>query len=194
MEELPPNIIAPLIEKRLADLQKILAAKRKSYEKAPQGRIRISQNGGHPEYYLITERGSLRGKYLPHSQETLARQLAQKDYDARLIKQLQKRNLHTAKLPESDWRWVRHFQTLRFTLSGPPRPHYTSDSHRQSVRGQLAGGFMVRPALRARCTLHLYCPWRTGALKIRSNNRRHTFPPQHTLSLRVPDYTEANQL
>ena len=90
MEELPPNIIAPLIEKRLADLQKILAAKRKSYKKAPQGRIRISQNGGHPEYYLITERGSLRGKYLPHSQETLARQLAQKDYDARLIKQLQK--------------------------------------------------------------------------------------------------------
>ena len=33
---------------------------------------------------------NIRGKYLPHSQETLARQLAQKDYDARLIKQLQK--------------------------------------------------------------------------------------------------------
>ena len=90
MEELSPNPLAPQIEKRLADLQKILATKKKSYEKAPQGRIRISQNGGHPEYYLITERGSLRGKYLPHSQETLARQLAQKDYDARLIKLLQK--------------------------------------------------------------------------------------------------------
>ena len=89
MEELSPNQLAPLIEKRLADLQKILTAKKKSYEKAPQGRIRISQNGGHPEYYLVTERGSLRGKYLPHSQETLARQLAQKDYDARLIKLLQ---------------------------------------------------------------------------------------------------------
>lgn len=90
MEELSPNQLAPQIEKRLADLQKILATKRKSYEKAPQGRIRISQNGGHPEYYLITERGSLTGKYLPHSQETLARQLAQKDYDARLIMKLQK--------------------------------------------------------------------------------------------------------
>lgn len=90
MEELSPNQLAPQIEKRLADLQKILTAKKKSYEKAPQGRIRISQNGGHPEYYLVTETGSLRGKYLPHSQETLARQLAQKDYDARLIKQLQK--------------------------------------------------------------------------------------------------------
>ena len=90
MEELSPNRLAFQIEKRLADLQKILAAKKKSYEKAPQGRIRISQNGGHPEYYLVTERGSLRGKYLPHSQETLARQLAQKDYDVRLIKQLQK--------------------------------------------------------------------------------------------------------
>lgn len=89
MEELSPNQLAPLIEKRLTDLQTILASKKKSYEKAPQGRIRISQNGGHPEYYLVAERGSLRGKYLPHSQKTLARQLIQKDYDARLIKLLQ---------------------------------------------------------------------------------------------------------
>ncbi|SFI66705.1 hypothetical protein SAMN04487775_10434 [Treponema bryantii] len=90
MEELSPNLITHLIEKRLTELQKLLDSKKKSYEKSPQGRIRISQNGGHPEFYLITERGSLRGKYLPHSKETLARQLAQKDYDARLIKQLQK--------------------------------------------------------------------------------------------------------
>ena len=90
MEELSPNQLAPLIEKRLAELQNLLFTKKKTYEKAPQGRIRISQNGGHPEYYLVTERGSLRGKYLPHSQKTLARQLAQKDYDARLIKLLQK--------------------------------------------------------------------------------------------------------
>ena len=90
MEELSPNQLAPQIEKRLAELQNLLFTKKKSYEKAPQGRIRISQNSGHPEYYLLTERGSLRGKYLPHSQKTLARQLAQKDYDARLIKLLQK--------------------------------------------------------------------------------------------------------
>ena len=90
MEELSPNQLAPLLEKRLVELQKLLFTKKKSYEKAPKGRIRISQNGGHPEYYLVTERGSLRGKYLPHSQKTLARQLAQKDYDARLIKLLQK--------------------------------------------------------------------------------------------------------
>lgn len=90
MEELSPNQLAPLIKKRLAELQNLLFTKKKSYEKAPQGRIRISQNSGHPEYYLVTERGSLRGKYLPHSQKTLARQLAQKDYDARLIKLLQK--------------------------------------------------------------------------------------------------------
>lgn len=90
MEELSPNQLAPQIEKRLAELQNLLFTKKKSYEKAPQGRIRISQNGGHSEYYLVTERGSLRGKYLPHSQKTLTRQLAQKDYDARLIKLLQK--------------------------------------------------------------------------------------------------------
>ena len=90
MEELSPNQLAFQIEKRLVELQNLLFTKKKSYEKAPQGRIRISQNGGHPEYYLVTERGSLRGKYLPHSQKTLARQLAQKDYDARLIKLLQK--------------------------------------------------------------------------------------------------------
>ncbi len=90
MEELSPTQLAPQIEKRLAELQNLLFTKKKSYEKAPQGRIRISQKGGHPEFYLVTERGSLRGKYLPHSQEAFARQLAQKDYDARLIKLLQK--------------------------------------------------------------------------------------------------------
>ena len=90
MEDLSPNVIAPLLEKRLSELQKLLTKKMKSYEKRPQGRIRISQKGGHPEFYLVTETGSLRGKYLPRSQKTLARQLAQKDYDVRLIKQLQK--------------------------------------------------------------------------------------------------------
>ena len=90
MEELTPNQIAPLIEKRLSELKKLLTVKKRAYEKAPQGRIRISQNGGHPEYYLVTEKGSLRGKYLSNSQETLAHQLVQKDYDAHLIKLLQK--------------------------------------------------------------------------------------------------------
>ena len=108
MEELSPNLITHLIEKRLTELQNLLAAKKKSYEKSPQGRIRISQNGGHPEFYLITERGSLRGKYLPHAQEAFARQLAQKDYDARLIKQLQKKNFRPSKLSEADRQWPRH--------------------------------------------------------------------------------------
>lgn len=73
MEELLPDQLAPMIEKRLTGLKSLLAIKKKACEKAPRGRIRISQNGGHPEYYLVTERGSLRGKYLPHSQEELAR-------------------------------------------------------------------------------------------------------------------------
>ena len=73
MQELLPNQLAPMIEKRLTGLKSLLAIKKKACEKAPRGRIRISQNGGHPEYYLVTERGSLRGKYLPHSQEELAR-------------------------------------------------------------------------------------------------------------------------
>ena len=84
-ETLSPNLLKELLEKRLVKLQQLLTEKRKAYEKAPPGRIRIAQRHGHPNYYRVTERGSLKGKYIPKKQVSLATQLAQKDYDFQLL-------------------------------------------------------------------------------------------------------------
>ena len=84
-ESLSPNLLEGVLENRLKELQQQLAATKKAFEKAPPGRIRISQKQGHPEYYLVTERGSLRGKYIPKKQKELAAQLVQKDYNSQLI-------------------------------------------------------------------------------------------------------------
>jgi len=84
-ETLSPNLLKETLENRLAKLQHLLTEKRKANEKAPPGRIRIAQRRGHPNYYHVTERGSLKGKYLPKKQLQLAVQLAQKDYDSQLM-------------------------------------------------------------------------------------------------------------
>ena len=84
-ESLSPNLLKGALENRLKELQQQLAVTKKALAKAPPGRIRISQKHGHPEYYLVTERGSLRGKYIPKKHIQLAAQLAQKDYDTQLL-------------------------------------------------------------------------------------------------------------
>ena len=88
-ELLSPNLLKESLENRLSKLEPLLAEKIKACEKAPLGRIRIAQRRGHPNYYHVTERGSLKGKYIPKKQLHLATQLAQKDYDTQLINLLQ---------------------------------------------------------------------------------------------------------
>ncbi len=88
-ESLPPNLLKDLLENRLLKLQQLLTEKRKAYEKAPPGRLRIAQRKGYPNYYQVRERGSLKGKYIPKKQLQLAANLAQKDYDQQLIETLQ---------------------------------------------------------------------------------------------------------
>lgn len=88
-ESLSPNLLKESLENRLSKLQQLLVEKRKACENVPPGRIRIAQRRGYPNYYHVTERGSLKGKYLPKKQLQLAVQLAQKDYDNQLIPLLQ---------------------------------------------------------------------------------------------------------
>lgn len=89
LEKLSPNVLASPLEKRLLELKELLLETKKSCQHAPAGRIRISQKQGHPEYYLVKEKGSLRGRYLSYKKEALICQLAQKSYNQELIEALQ---------------------------------------------------------------------------------------------------------
>ena len=62
----------------------------KSTEVMPGGHLKITHKHGRPEFYHITERGSSRGRYISLAERELAAQLAQKDYDVKLMKVLQR--------------------------------------------------------------------------------------------------------
>lgn len=87
-EQLKPSQITADLENRLTKLKQVLAATQKRLANTPQGHLRVSQKGHNPEFYQITEPGDTLGSYIPRTKLALARRLAQKDYDTRLIKQL----------------------------------------------------------------------------------------------------------
>lgn len=65
-------------------LTKIAEEKRRALQKAPEGYLLISNKGKRFQYYQVKE-GS-KGKYLRKKQENIARALAQKKYDERILK------------------------------------------------------------------------------------------------------------
>lgn len=87
-EQLKPSQITVDLENRLTQLKQVLAVTQKHLANTPQGHLRVSQKGHNPEFYQITDPGDTRGSYIPRAKLVLARRLAQKDYDTRLIKQL----------------------------------------------------------------------------------------------------------
>ena len=68
-------------------LETIIALKETGLKKLPEGNLRISRNGNRMRYYVRTESGRENERYIPAKEAALAYQLAQKDYDKRLIQQ-----------------------------------------------------------------------------------------------------------
>ena len=84
-EQLKPNLSIPQLQERLKDL--IVILKRLKTNPSPQvaGRLRISQKGKYTEYYHIKDDSNANGKYIPKKQQATAIQLAQKDYNSKII-------------------------------------------------------------------------------------------------------------
>lgn len=90
-ELIPPDQLAPLLQKRLLQLNEALAQLKKTQKNQPAGHLRIAQKGTNRNYfYHYTSPDDLTGKYIPKKQIELAKALAQKDYNLKLIKQVEK--------------------------------------------------------------------------------------------------------
>lgn len=76
--------------KRKEYLENLMATIRKNNENLPEGKLRISNDGGNLHYYCITEPYDTHGKYIPKKNYILACELAQKDYQQRLYKEAEK--------------------------------------------------------------------------------------------------------
>jgi len=91
-ELLKPDTLCAQLKIWQGQLEKVRQLKLKTLKLELEGHLRIAQaNGGHKiQYYHFTDSKNLKGKYIPYSNLEFARQLAQKDYDKKLIKILEK--------------------------------------------------------------------------------------------------------
>ncbi|MCR5189334.1 MAG: hypothetical protein K6C97_10390 [Treponema sp.] len=92
IEQLSPDTLTDKIKKRRDEMNHLLVNKLRNQKNTPKGHLRIAQaKGGRKiQYYHITKKGDTRGTYIPHSQISFARRLAQKQYDLKLMKELKK--------------------------------------------------------------------------------------------------------
>ena len=81
-----PDGIRNTLKSRLRYLEKILKNKESALKRAPEGKLRINNGRGNPQYYIRKAPDDPNGIYLPKSQFNTAKRLGQKDYDYRVMR------------------------------------------------------------------------------------------------------------
>ena len=109
-EQLSPFFLEPLLAARLSEVSALLEKKENELQSAPAGSLRISKSGKTIQYYQITKTGDTRGKYISAKNYKLAKALAQKDYDKKLIASL-KKELKFLKSTLHSYRWLQKSTT-----------------------------------------------------------------------------------
>ncbi|MCI1305068.1 MAG: hypothetical protein LKG40_02440 [Lachnospiraceae bacterium] len=82
-------------EKRIREIQAMKRSVLKSLESAPEGSLRCEMaRGKYPQYYMTgrEQKVTKRGRYLRKEELELARALAQKEYDLRMLEALKKQD------------------------------------------------------------------------------------------------------
>lgn len=79
-----------LLEARKAELIKIKNEKEKALVDVPVGALRINCAKGTPQYYYRTDPKDTSGTYIPQKDNALAYKLAQKDYDEKVLRSVNK--------------------------------------------------------------------------------------------------------
>lgn len=82
--------IKKLLEEREAYLVKLKEEKKKSLQNVPEGSLRICSFGGKVQYYQRTDPKDFNGAYIREKDIALAKKLAQKDYDKRVLQSIDK--------------------------------------------------------------------------------------------------------
>ena len=84
------TIFLNFLKSRESYLQRIVKDKRYNIEKSPEGRLRTATFQGHTSFYQVVNPNDSTGKYLNKNDISLARALAQKDYDLKVLRSAEK--------------------------------------------------------------------------------------------------------
>ncbi len=90
IETLSPEQFTLPLQKHLTAIETTLKEKQASLKHAPTGLIRIVKNNGRFQFYKRKTKKDVQGSYLPRSQDSLALQLIQSDYNIKVVDALQK--------------------------------------------------------------------------------------------------------
>lgn len=84
-------MLKTLLLQQKEELERLIPIIEKSLSAAPEGTLRIAHNGNRMQYYHRKTPQDVKGTYIPKEKLSLTRALAQKDYDSRLLKQVNKK-------------------------------------------------------------------------------------------------------
>ncbi len=94
------------IDKELAELAVLKKQVENSLKGAPQGELRCEMaRGKYPQYYIKQDEEKDRypkGRYLKNEESSLAKKLAQRDYDIEMLKRIERRERTLKRLKKSD--------------------------------------------------------------------------------------------
>ena len=77
--------IKEILQERQEQLQQLKEDKEKSLAEAPEGSLRLCQHGDKIQYYHRNNPKDFNGVYIKEKDRELAKQLAQKDYDKKVL-------------------------------------------------------------------------------------------------------------
>ncbi len=95
------SILYKELLKEEKELENIVEQTKNALVKAPEGKLRIKDGGKKPQYYYKTKENSIKypqGKYLKQSEKEIAKAVAQRDYDEKLLYVAEKQLKHLKKL------------------------------------------------------------------------------------------------
>ena len=78
------------LEERAKVLLQLKRDKEKALQKAPEGTLRINTHDGRIQYYHRVEHNNSAGLYIPKKKSSLIHKLAQKDYDQKILRAVDK--------------------------------------------------------------------------------------------------------
>ena len=90
IDQLSKDCLLPLLRERIAELSDVEAALSKRLSRAPAGVLNVSPHRGGFQYFRVTEKTGRKGEYIPEGKKSLASALAQRDYDGKMLNELQK--------------------------------------------------------------------------------------------------------
>lgn len=88
--QLAIDSVLPCLQNRVDLLLPLIQKFQKTLAHAPKGRLRLSKHGKHVHCYHVTSSKNSSGVYIPNEEADLIRKLAQKDYDERILQELER--------------------------------------------------------------------------------------------------------